>query len=129
MPASSELSSPRSIKLAHQLSVISADIPDVQLQEEGTLVRMIGIKLEAEGCQAPIGSRCQVITDEGQSVEAEVVGFSDGSLFLMPEANLGGIKLGARVVPLHKASVVAVDESLFSRRAGHYRQAPGDLAP
>jgi flagellum-specific ATP synthase len=109
------LSSVRSTKLAHQLSLISADIPDVHLREEGTLVRMIGIKLEAEGCQAPIGSRCRVITDEGLSVEAEVVGFSDGSLFLMPEGNLGGIKPGARVVPLHKASVVAVDENLLGR--------------
>ncbi|MFT6285445.1 MAG: flagellum-specific ATP synthase [Alcanivorax sp.] len=115
MPASSEFSSLRSIQIAHQLSVISADIPDVQLQEEGTLVRMIGIKLEAEGFQAPLGSRCRVITDDGLSVEAEVVGFSDGSLFLMPEGHLGGVKLGARVVPLHKSSVVAVDENLLGR--------------
>lgn len=113
--ASSTLSSLRSIQIAQRLSVTSPELPDVQLQEEGTLVRMIGIKLEAKGCQAAIGSRCLVITDEGQSVEAEVVGFSDGSLFLMPEGNLGGIKLGARVVPLHKTSVVAVDENLLGR--------------
>ena len=87
----------RNSGIAAALSELSAGISSATLQEEGSLVRMIGIKLEAVGCQAPIGSRCKIITDEGSSVEAEVVGFSDGTLSLMPEGNLSGVKLGARV--------------------------------
>jgi len=105
----------RSARLAQRLSQLSDNIVPLALQEEGSLVRMIGIKLEAVGCQAPIGSRCKIITDDGDTMEAEVVGFSDGSLFLMPEGNLRGVKLGARVVPLQTGGVVSVDEQLLGR--------------
>lgn len=105
----------RNARLADKLRVLKERIEPIVLQEEGSLVRMIGIKLEAVGCQAPIGSRCQIITDEGGTIEAEVVGFSDGSLFLMPEGNLRGVKLGARVVPLHTGGVVSVGEELLGR--------------
>lgn len=111
----SQLQAERNQRLAQQLAERTENIDSVVLQEEGSLVRMIGIKLEAVGCQAPIGSRCQIITDEGASIEAEVVGFSDGSLFLMPEGNLRGVKLGARVVPLHTGGVVAVGDELLGR--------------
>lgn len=109
------LKAERNIRLADKLSVLSSSIQSAPLQEEGSLIRMIGIKLEAVGCQASIGSRCRIITDEGASIEAEVVGFSDGSLFLMPEGHLRGIKLGARVVPLHTGGVVTVGEQLLGR--------------
>ncbi|MDZ7784006.1 MAG: FliI/YscN family ATPase [Halioglobus sp.] len=85
------------------------------MQEEGSLLRMIGIKLEAVGFQAPIGSRCLIITDDGGSIEAEVVGFSDVSLILMPEGSLRGVQLGARVVPLYTGGVVSVDDQLLGR--------------
>ncbi|MEZ5569431.1 MAG: FliI/YscN family ATPase [Halioglobus sp.] len=105
----------RSARLAGRFAGLSSSITVPGLQEEGSLVRMIGIKLEAVGCQAPIGSRCLIITDGGGSIEAEVVGFSDVSLILMPEGNLRGVQLGARVVPLHTGGVVAVDEQLLGR--------------
>lgn len=105
----------RSARLAQRLSRLSSGIAPIALQEEGSLVRMIGIKLEAVGCQAPIGSRCKIITDDGNTMEAEVVGFSDGSLFLMPEGNLRGVRLGARVVPLQTGGIVSVDEQLLGR--------------
>ncbi len=115
MNALEQLAGERPGRLAQRLSRLSASIQPLVLQEEGSLVRMIGIKLEAVGCQAPIGSRCKIITDEGDTIEAEVVGFSDGSLFLMPEGNLRGVKLGARVVPLQTGGVVSVDEQLLGR--------------
>ena len=105
----------RNSRIAAGLSAISENLVPPLLQEEGTLVRMIGIKLESVGCQAAIGSRCRVINDKGESIEAEVVGFADGSLFLMPEENLHGIKLGARVVPMNAGGAVAVDEQLLGR--------------
>jgi flagellum-specific ATP synthase len=111
----SALDSERCTKIANVLGEISEGLVVAPPQKEGSLVRMIGIKLESVGCQAPVGSRCRIVTDDGASVEAEVVGFSEGSLFLMPEGNLAGVKLGARVVPLHTSGVVAVDEQLLGR--------------
>jgi flagellum-specific ATP synthase len=105
----------RSARLAGRVAGLAGGITLPGLQEEGSLVRMIGIKLEAVGFQAPIGSRCLIITDGGGSIEAEVVGFSDVSLILMPEGNLRGVQLGARVVPLHTGGVVSVGEQLLGR--------------
>lgn len=121
----------RSAQIASALQRVHRGVEPVRLQEEGSLVRMIGIKLEAVGCQAPIGSRCQIITDDGESIEAEVVGFSDGSLFLMPEGNLRGVKLGARVIPLHTGGVVGVGDELLGRvidGAGHPIDGGGPIA-
>ena len=46
-------------------------------QVEGRLTRIVGMTLEAVGCQSAIGGRC-IIGDPGseQQIEAEVVGFS-----------------------------------------------------
>jgi flagellum-specific ATP synthase len=43
------------------------------LTAEGRLVRMVGLTLEAEGLQVPVGSRCRVVGAAGAEVEAEVV--------------------------------------------------------
>ncbi|MCB1679443.1 MAG: flagellar protein export ATPase FliI [Halioglobus sp.] len=115
MSDAARLYSDRSRRLADRLARVGPAISRAPLQEEGSLVRMIGIKLEAVGCQAPIGSRCRIVAGDGNSLEAEVVGFSDGSLFLMPEGHLRGVQLGARVVPMHTGSTVAVDEQLLGR--------------
>lgn len=117
-----ELKAERNSRLSRRLNKLSTEFTDNPLQEEGSLVKMVGIKLEAIGCQAPLGGRCRIVNDEGNSVEAEVVGFSDGSLFLMPEGNLQGIKLGSRVIPMRTSSAVAVGEQLLGRvidGAGH----------
>ena len=54
---------------------------------EGRLLRMVGLTLEAEGLQAAVGSRCNVINESGYhpvQVEAEVMGFSGSKVYLMP---------------------------------------------
>ena len=64
---------------------------------EGTLNRMVGMTLEAVGCEAAVGGRCLVDTAEGKQIEAEVVGFSGDKLFLMPTGDIRGLMPGARV--------------------------------
>jgi flagellum-specific ATP synthase len=69
---------------------------------EGRLIRMVGLTLEAEGCKAPVGSRCLVISEgpQGQTqIEAEVMGFAGSKIYLMPVDSLQGLQPGARVVP------------------------------
>jgi flagellar biosynthesis/type III secretory pathway ATPase len=69
---------------------------------EGTLNRMVGMTLEAVGCEAAVGGRCLVDTAEGRQIEAEVVGFSGDIRGLMP---------GARVIPTHSESSSAADSA------------------
>ena len=82
---------------------------------EGKLSRMVGLTLEAVGCQAAIGDRCRVFNPGGTDVDAEVVGFAGDRLFLMPTGTPRGLAPNARVIPIGGASDVAVGEALLGR--------------
>ena len=82
---------------------------------EGQLTRMVGLTLEAAGCVAPVGSRCLVVGPDGGRVEAEVVGFSGGKLFLMPSGDIHGLMPNSRVIPTGGASRMRMGESLLGR--------------
>ena len=76
---------------------------------------MIGLTLEALGCQAAVGDRCEVMAADGTSVEAEVVGFSGDRLYLMPTGDVHGVKPSARVIPRAGAGFVRVGPELLGR--------------
>jgi flagellum-specific ATP synthase len=82
---------------------------------EGVLTRMIGLTLEAAGCQAAVGDRCDVMATDGTRIEAEVVGFAGDRLFLMPTGDIHGLKPNARVIPRTGAETVAVGPQLLGR--------------
>jgi flagellum-specific ATP synthase len=82
---------------------------------EGTLNRMVGMTLEAVGCEAAVGARCLIDTAEGRQIEAEVVGFANEKLFLMPTGNIRGLMPGARVVPVDGAAAIPVGDELLGR--------------
>jgi flagellum-specific ATP synthase len=81
---------------------------------EGRLVRVVGNRLEAEGCRGPVGSRMLIIGVDHE-VEAEVVGFSEERLILMPEGAVAGLMVGARVRPMGFSQRVDVDVQLLGR--------------
>jgi len=66
----------------------------------GRLTRVAGLVLEASGLRLPVGSACAIGPDEGPVVEAEVVGFSDDRIFLMPLTETVGLAPGAQVVAI-----------------------------
>lgn len=82
---------------------------------EGVLTRMVGLTLEAAGCQAAVGDRCDVMSNDGTKVEAEVVGFSGDRLYLMPTGDIHGLKPNARVVPRTGAGMVTVGNEMLGR--------------
>ncbi|MDH3589763.1 MAG: flagellar protein export ATPase FliI [Gammaproteobacteria bacterium] len=82
---------------------------------EGVLRRVIGMTMEAAGCQAPVGGRCHVISPGGENFEAEVVGFSGEKLFLMPTGDTRGIVPNARIIPSQRIDEVHVGDELLGR--------------
>lgn len=82
---------------------------------EGKLNRMVGLTLEAVGCQAAIGARCTVESPSGDSIEAEVVGFSGERLYLMPTDNIQGVRPNARVIPTDRVYDAPVGKALLGR--------------
>jgi len=107
---------PRSLRLRDSLArhvrqVERVAPPPVQ----GSLTRMVGLALEAVGCQAAIGDSCDVMTTDGTSIEAEVVGFSGERLYLMPTGDPHGLGPNARVTPRTRAGSVPVGPQLLGR--------------
>lgn len=90
-----------------------AEVPELIV--EGRLSRMVGLTLEAVGCRAAIGSRCRIETKNGRMIEAEVVGFSDARIFLMPTAEVHGLEPDCRVIPMGKNSLARVGFGLLGR--------------
>lgn len=87
----------------------------VPMIAEGRLVRMVGLTLEAVGCEAPVGGRCLIIGSGGTQTEAEVVGFAGERIFLMPVGEIHGLTPGARVRPLSGSRNTPVGEALLGR--------------
>lgn len=82
---------------------------------EGKLTRMVGLTLEAVGCQVPIGGRCTVVGAGGRDTLAEVVGFAEDRLYLMPVGDIRGLMPDARVIPTGGVARVAVGPGLLGR--------------
>lgn len=73
------------------------------LWPKGRLTRINGLVMEATGLKLPLGSSCLILPANGAPIEAEVVGFADGKLFLMPSDDVYGVAPGATVVAYEHA--------------------------
>ena len=82
---------------------------------QGMLTRMVGLTLEAVGCQAAVGDRCRIAGPAGNDVEAEVVGFGGEKLFLMPIGDIRGLAPNVRVLPIGRGGEVGVGDELLGR--------------
>ena len=97
---------------------VSQAIPNLHSklpQRSGTLVRLVGLRLEARGIMAPIGACCEVVGLSGQRIEAEVVGFADKTIYLMPFSEPTGIGPGATVRVLSDSGHALLGEELLGR--------------
>lgn len=81
---------------------------------EGKLTRMVGLTLEAVGCQIAIGGRC-LVKGPGGTVEAEVVGFADDKTYLMPTGDIRGLTPNSRVIPSGHVCEAVVGDGLLGR--------------
>jgi flagellum-specific ATP synthase len=84
-------------------------------QRTGTLVRLVGLTLETRGIMAPLGACCEVVGRHGHRVEAEVVGFNDKTLFLMPFTDPVGVGPGDMVRVLTHSAQVCLGPELLGR--------------
>lgn len=80
----------------------------------GVLIRVVGLTLEARGCKATIGSLCSIESHYGDLI-AEVIGFNDDIIYLMPVNEIRGVFPGAKVTPLNKKNHLQVGDKLLGR--------------
>jgi len=112
----SELAIARDARLQKTLAAALDRVPlTSNVVVEGVLKRVVGLTLEAVGCQAQIGSRCRVVNADGGMVEAEVVGFSGERTYLMPTGEMAGLLPNARVIPMARMPRIPVGDGLLGR--------------
>ena len=97
---------------------VQASLPKLRApepQRSGTLVRLVGLTLETRGIMAPLGACCEVIGKGGHRVEAEVVGFNDKTLYLMPFTDPVGVGPGDTVRVMSNSGQVRLGNELLGR--------------
>ncbi len=82
----------------------------------GKVKRISGMMIEATGSRYKIGEVCEIETDTlNRRVRAEVVGFNDGRVLLMPYEDIKGIGLGNTVKSTKNKLKIPVGDFLVGR--------------
>lgn len=86
------------------------------IKEIGKITEIIGLIIEADGPKSSIGDLCYIYNSHNSKpVWAEVVGFKENRILLMPLGSMEGIQPGAIVVNTGSSLRVSVGEQLLGR--------------
>ena len=89
------------------------------LKYQGRVAQVVGLSIEAEGLRLPLGEICHLYPERATAgasrITAEVVGFRDDRLILMPFAETHGVRPGTAVYPSGRGFAVPVGEELLGR--------------
>ena len=82
----------------------------------GNITKVTGLTIESNGPMASIGELCYIYPhNKAKPVLAEVVGFKDDNILLMPLGHMEGIASGSKVIASGKTLKVHVGEELKGR--------------
>ena len=82
----------------------------------GKVVKVVGLTLESIGPSAKLGDMCCIISGEDKSrIMAEVIGFREDRVLLMPYNEVVGVGIGSRVENTGKPLTVRVGDELLGR--------------
>jgi len=86
------------------------------VENRGRVTQMIGLVIESQGPMASVGEICRIESHvSGSCTHAEVVGFRDRNLLLMPLGEVHGICPGSEVVATGATLRVPVGDELLGR--------------
>jgi flagellum-specific ATP synthase len=91
-----------------------ADVP--RFARHGRVTRLVGLVVEAIGLDVGVGELCRISSlADDHSVLAEVVGFHERGVLLMPLGELAGLHSGSLVQPLGRSFGVDVGPGMLGR--------------
>ncbi|RKX24955.1 MAG: EscN/YscN/HrcN family type III secretion system ATPase, partial [Candidatus Zixiibacteriota bacterium] len=89
------------------------------IKHYGKVTQVVGLVIESEGPAVSIGRLCHIENYDGSArIQAEVVGFRDDRLLLMPYGPISGINPGAIVTSTFDQPRVPVGQQLIGRVLG-----------
>lgn len=87
--------------------------PSVQFK--GKVTKIVGLTIEADGPLLGIGTRCRIEGYDRREILAEIVGFKDDRIVLMPYGENEGIAPGSPVINESYGNTVKVSDNLLGR--------------
>jgi len=95
------------------LEKLEKTIKDTKVNREfGYITRVVGLIIESVGPEVSVGELCYIKSSQGD-IEAEVVGFNDNKVLLMPIGVMKGITPGAKVIASGSELKIKVGNSLL----------------
>ncbi len=86
------------------------------IRVNGKVSEIVGLVVEGHGPAASIGELCSIYPASGQTAfNAEVVGFKNGKVLLMPLEGLHGLGPGCRIMSLGRQAGIRVGTALLGR--------------
>ncbi|EIW01103.1 flagellar protein export ATPase FliI [Thermoanaerobacter siderophilus] len=85
------------------------------IQYYGKVSQVIGLTIESTGPLSNIGEICNIKTINGNTILAEVVGFKEEKVYLMPLGNMEGIGAGSKVIATGQTLRINVGNELLGR--------------
>ena len=86
------------------------------IRATGSVTNIIGLVIEARGPVSRLGTVCDIYTKgEARKITAEVMGFRDNHVLMMPLEEIRGIGPGCRVVARQQRAIIPVGPGLLGR--------------
>ncbi len=86
------------------------------IQASGKVTNVIGLVIEAQGPVSRLGTVCDIYTKgEANKITAEVLGFRDSQVLMMPLEEIRGIGPGCQVVARQQRAIIPVGAGLLGR--------------
>jgi FliI/YscN family ATPase len=100
--------------LRNRLAARVGDLP--RIYRMGRVTRVVGLVIEAAGLDVGLSELCRVTSmNEEKSVLAEVVGFHERGVLLMPLGDIDGLHPGSSVTPMGRSFGADVGPGLLGR--------------
>ena len=91
-------------------------IEDVNpIVSSGRVNRVVGLVIEGTGPRIAVGAGCDIVTPDGVTTEAEIVGFAEDKVYLMPLGDLRNVTPASRIVARTDAAVAKVGAPMLGR--------------
>jgi len=86
------------------------------IRASGNVTNVIGLVIQARGPVSRLGTVCDIYTKGGShKITAEVLGFRDNQVLMMPLEEIRGIGPGCRVVARQQRAIIPVGPGLLGR--------------
>ncbi len=86
------------------------------IQASGRVTNIVGLVIEAQGPVSRLGTICDIYTKgNSHKISAEVLGFKDNKVLMMPLAEIRGVGPGCPIVARQQRAVIPVGPGLLGR--------------